>query len=102
MWGWKAVDRHITAGVTLDQARQLIRERGFSENVVNPGYVIFKREGTQFTFKGERFPLELVIAQADSGLFLQLRYDTFVLFDDEDLEKLADDIVEGIAGVPQL
>lgn len=99
MWGWKTVERRIATGVTLDQARQVIRDHGFSEQVVNPGHVLCRRGGEQLTRKAENFPLELAIAEADSGLFLQLRYNGFVLFDTGDLETLASEMVERITGV---
>ena len=39
-----------------------------------------------------KVPLELAIAEADTGLFLQIRYDTFVLADTGDLQRVADDL----------
>ena len=92
MRGWKTVERQVSRSVSLDEARDIAIREGFSEHVKNPSHVIMKRSGTQLTASGEKVPLELAIAKADVGLFLQLRYDTFVLFDTGDLDKVADDL----------
>jgi hypothetical protein len=97
MWGWKAVERKIDPSVSLEQAREIIKEAGFKEYVVNPEYIIFKQTGTQLTIKGEELPIEVVIGSAGSGIFLQARYDTFVLFDSGDLAKLADELVSKLS-----
>jgi hypothetical protein len=92
MWGWKAIERRIEPSVTLDQAKTIMKEAGFSEHIANPEHSVFRRAGTQLAVKGEKFALEVALAKAEAGLFLQARYDTFVLFDTGDLEKLADDL----------
>lgn len=94
MWGWKTVERQVSPSVPLEEARDILIREGFSEHVTNPSHLIMKRSGTQFTVSGEKVPIELAIAKAKTGLFLQLRYDTFCLFDTGDLDKLADTIVE--------
>lgn len=94
MWGWKTVERQLSPSVSLDEARDILIREGFSEHVKNPSHVIMRRSGTQLAVSGEKFPIELVIAEAESGLFLQLRYDTFVLFDTGDLGQLADSLAE--------
>jgi len=93
MWGWKAVERRIEQSVTLEQARTIIKQAEFSEHVNNPEHAILRRAGTQLTVKGEKVGIEVAIAKTETGLFLQARYDTLVLFDTGDLEKFADDLV---------
>jgi hypothetical protein len=92
MWGWKAAERTIEPSVTLEQARAIMKEAGFAEHFANPEHAIFRRAGTQLALKGEKFSIEVALARAEGGLFLQARYDTFVLFDTGDLEKFADNL----------
>ena len=92
--GWIAVERRIGLSVPLEQAKGIMQKAGFSEHVANPGNAIFRRAGKRLAVKGEDFSIEVSLAKAEAGLFLQARYDTFVLFDTADLEKLADDLVE--------
>lgn len=99
MDGWKPVERTIREEVLLDQAVERAQTLDFAVTTRNPGHVILRRDGTQWTLKGERFPLEMALAEAEEGLFLQLRYDTFVLGDTGDLERFADEVVvEVLAG----
>ena len=44
--------------------------------------------------------VEVSLAKSDTGLFIQVRYSTFVLFDAGDLGQLADDFVAKLE--PQL
>ena len=97
MLGWKIVEREIEPGVSLERAREILKEAGFEENVINPGYVIFKQPGTVLTTKGENYPLEAALAGTESGLLLQLRYDVFVLFDTGDLERFADELADKLS-----
>lgn len=93
MKGWAPVERHIPDAVELAEAKRILEHHGFSVRVDNPEHAIFRRSGTQLSISGEDFPLEVAVAQADHGLFLQVRYDTFVLFDTGDLERFADELV---------
>ena len=90
--GWKAAERKIEPSITLEQAKTILKEAGFIEHIANPEHAIFKRAGTQATLKGEKCYLEVTLAKTETGLFLQARYDTFVLFDTGDLDKFADDL----------
>ena len=90
MLGWKAVEKTIDPSVPLEEARAILKEAGFREHAVNPEHIIFKRSGTQVAIKGEELSIEVAVAKAESGLFLQVRYDTFALFDTGDLAKVAD------------
>ena len=92
MWGWKTVERQVNPSVSIDEAKKIAVQNGFAEHVKNPSHIVLKRSGTQLTTSVDKVPLELAIAEADEGLFLQLRYDTFVLGDSGDLDKLADDL----------
>lgn len=90
--GWKAAERKIEPSITLEQTKTILKEAGFIEHIANPEHAIFKRAGTQATLKGEKCYLEVTLAKTETGLFLQARYDTFVLFDTGDLDKFADDL----------
>lgn len=98
MDGWNAVERTVDEPVLLDAAVERVEAMGFEQVVRNPGHVLLKRDGTQWTLRGERFPLELALAESDDGVFLQLRYDTFAAFDTGDLEKLADKLAATVRG----
>jgi hypothetical protein len=98
MDGWNAVERTVDEPVLLDTAVERVEAQGFEQVVRNPGHVLLKRDGTQWTLRGERAPLELALAESDGGLFLQLRYDTFVAFDTGDLEALADELASVVCG----
>ena len=76
----------------MEQAETILKEAGFIENIANPEHAVFKRAGTQAAVKGGKFSLEVALAKTETGLFLQARYDTFVLFDTGDLEKFANDL----------
>ena len=98
MDGWNAVERTVDEPVLLDTAVARAEALGFEPAVRNPGHVLLRRDGTQWTLRGERFPLELALAESDDGLFIQLRYDTFVAFDTGDLEGLADELAAAVRG----
>ncbi|MCO6043586.1 hypothetical protein NG895_06675 [Aeoliella sp. ICT_H6.2] len=97
MWGWKTADRTIEPSVSFDEAKQIVQQAGFELVVSNPSHAVLKRAGTesgwtQFAPEGENLPLELAIAQSERGLFVQLRYEHFVLFDTGDLDRVADEV----------
>lgn len=98
MEGWNAVERTVDEPVLLDTAVERVEAQGFEQAVRNPGHVLLKRDGTQWTLRGGRAPLELALAESDGGVFLQLRYDTFVAFDTGDLEELADELASVVRG----
>jgi hypothetical protein len=98
MDGWNAVERTVDEPVLLDIAVERVESLGFAPVVRNPGHVLLRRDGTQWTLRGERFPLELALAESDDGVFVQLRYDTFVAFDTGDLEGLADELAAAVRG----
>lgn len=94
MWGWQTVERVVSPSVSFGKALDIARTEEFAEHVRNPRHAILKRPGTQLTLIGAKAPLELSLAEAEDGLFLQMRYNTFVLFDTGDLAELADSLVE--------
>ncbi|MFO7961835.1 MAG: hypothetical protein R6U94_12895 [Nitriliruptoraceae bacterium] len=98
MDGWKAVVRTVDEPVLLDTAVERVEAKGFEQVVRNPAHVLLRRDGTQWTLRGERAPLELTLAESDDGVFLQLRYDTFVAFDTGDLEEYADELASAVRG----
>ena len=97
MWGWKPVERQIETEVAIGNARTILKDTGFNEHICTDSYVLFKREGSKLVSAGEEAPLELALAKTDSGLFMQLRYAAFLLFDTGDLSKLADRIVDQLS-----
>lgn len=101
MWGWKAVERTIESSVSFEEAKKIAQEGGFELATSNPSHAVLRRAGTEsgwtkFAPEGENIPLELAIAKSDRGLFVQLRYDHFVLFDTGDLEQVADEIATAL------
>lgn len=92
MLGWKPIEKMINPSVSLEEAREALRAEGFEERVVSPEHITMRRSGTQLTAKGQEFPIDVAVAKAELGLFLQVRYGTFVLFDTGDLGKLADEL----------
>jgi hypothetical protein len=97
MLGWKPVERRIDPSLSLEEAKAVLEDMGFEDHVVNPEHIIMKREGTQRTLRGEELPIEAAVAEAESGLFLQVRYATFALFDTGDLESFTDDVASRLA-----
>lgn len=93
MWGWKTVERRVKPSVNWKQINAVMEQKGFTKRIANPEHAIFQKKGTQFTMKGEKFDIEVTFATAETGLFLQARYDTGVLFDTGDLEKFVDALV---------
>jgi len=99
MWGWKAVERLIEPSVPFDDAKQILQYKGFRLRASQPGLAVFESAGADNPFTtlapdGRDVPLELALAPSHAGLFLQLRYATFVLFDTGDLVQCADEITE--------
>ena len=92
MWGWRTVERHVQPAVTIDQARSALIENGFEERSGDSRHATFIREGTWWTTTAEKMPVELAVAETDSGLITHLRYQQFVLFDTGDLERFGDDV----------
>jgi len=97
MWGWKAVERLVEPSISFGDAKQILQQHGFQLHSSHPAYAVFRRFGTENPWTlplpdGENVPLELALAQSHSGLYIQLRYGTFVLFDTGDLGRLADKI----------
>lgn len=100
MWGWKAVERTVEPSCTFDRAGELLQEQGFEIAVQNPSHAIFRKAGSELATSAEKLPLELALARSEAGLFFQLRYGCFVLFDTGDLEELADELAARFSLVP--
>lgn len=94
--GWKPVEREIAHPLPLDSAVECAQQRDFEVKRRHDGYALLRRRGTQVAVSGERFPLELALVRSGSGLFVQLRYDTFVAFDTGDLDELADELAQAL------
>ncbi len=97
MWGWKTVERLIEPGVSFSDAKSRLQQAGFRIHVSNEAHAVFKSEGsenawTKLAPEGEYLPIELALATTPGGLYLQLRYETFVLFDTGDLSRFADEL----------
>jgi hypothetical protein len=102
MWGWKTADRAVEPSVGFDEAKRIVQEAGFELTTSNPSHAVLKRAGnesgwTKFAPEGENVSLELAIAKSDRGLFIQLRYEHFVLFDTGDLKRVVDEIAEAFS-----
>lgn len=98
MRGWKPVERHVPDAMRLEDAKRLLQDRGFSVHVDNPQHAILRRSGTELSVSGEKFPLEVALASAEEGLYMQARYDAFVAFDTGDLERFADELAADLSG----
>lgn len=94
--GWKPVEREIAHPLPLDTAVECAQQRGFGVQRRHDGYALLRRQGTQLALSGVRLPLELALVQGGSGLFVQLRYDTFVAFDTGDLDQMADELAQAL------
>ena len=97
MWGWKAVERLVEPSVSFGDGKRILQQGGFQLHVSAPAYAVFRSSGTQNPWRtlapeGRDVPLELALAQVHSGLYFQLRYGTFALFDTGDLDRLANEI----------
>jgi hypothetical protein len=80
--------------VPIDTARELLTDKGFEEQSGDSKHATFTRDGTWFTTSGDKIPVELAIAETDTGLVSHLRYRSFVLFDTGDLDQFGDEIAE--------
>lgn len=94
MWGWKTVERQISPAISVDDARSRLEGEGFEHQSGDSRHATFIREGTRVTTDGRKTPVELAVAETESGLIMHLRYRSFVLFDTGDLEKFGDEIVD--------
>jgi hypothetical protein len=97
MWGWKTVERIVDPSISFTEAKAALVEAGFRLHISNPKHAVFKNPATEspwtrFSPEAENVAFELAVAEAHSGLCLQLRYDTFVFFDTGDLNELADEL----------
>ena len=106
MWGWKTVERIIEPSVSFEEGKAVLQEQGFRLHASNPTHAVFKSEGTQNPWttlapEGENVPIELAIAATKEGLYLQLRYETFCLFDTGDLSRFSDEIAAGLTNSDQ-
>lgn len=101
MWGWKSVERLIEPSLPFSQAKQMLTAQGFRLHASNPHHAIFKSAGTENPWttlapNGENMPIELALAEAHGGLYLCLRYETFILFDTGDLNRFADEVAASL------
>lgn len=94
--GWHAVERSVRGPILLDMAVQSAQELGFDVRIQNPGHVEMYRQGTQWTMRGDRFPLDLTLSESEDGIFIQLRYAGFVLADTGDLNAIGDHVAAAI------
>jgi hypothetical protein len=99
MWGWKAVERLVEPSIPFDRAKVVLQQHGFRLHASHPGLAVFKRSGEENMWttpapEARDIALELAVAPSQSGLYVQLRYGTFVLFDTGDLAQFADAIAE--------
>lgn len=95
MNGWLQVTKKLT-GVGLSKVIEFMKNEGFNVSESGRNHAELDRDGTQFTTKGENFPLYLLIIQEEEYTKLYLKYATFALFDTGDLEKLMDKYIEAL------
>ncbi len=89
---WRA-RREIKSAIGLMEVKQCLAEQGFRLKYEEDGRLVFKRDGTLWTTKGEKLPLQMTIVSNDGQLGLILDYDAFVLYENGDLGRLADRLV---------
>lgn len=94
--GWQPVERWVHGPVLIDQAVQRVQALGFEVRIHNPEHVEMHRDGTQWTLRGERFPLDLTLSESEEGIFIQLRYAGLVLADTGDLGEVADQVATAV------
>lgn len=85
----------------MNTAREALHDAGFRDHDRGESFAEFKRQGTQFTLKGDNAPIKARIDEKpenETGLDLSLGYDTFVLFDTGDLDQEADRLHKMISG----
>ena len=97
MWGWKTVERLIEPSVSLEEGFGILQQNGFRLHVSNPSHCILKSPGTENPWttlapQGHDVPIEVALAETANGLYLQLRYETFCLFDTGDLARFGDEL----------
>lgn len=97
MRGWKAVERTIPTGILFDEAVEALEAENFEITQRNTGHVIARRGHKANALSMDNIKLEAAIAESEDGVFFQLRYDTFCLFDTGDLDTLADQLRSAIA-----
>ena len=95
MNGWSQVTEKLT-GVSLDKVIEFLKKEGFNVSESGKNHAEFERNGTQFTTKGEKFPLYMLVIQEEEYTKLQLRYATFAICDSGDLEKLMAKYIEAL------
>lgn len=94
--GWEPVERSVRGPVLLGHVIRGAQELGFTVRIRNPGHAELHREGTQFTLRGDRFPLDLTLSESEDGVFLQVRYAGFVLADTGDLAAVGDQVAAAV------
>ena len=97
MLGWKPVVRTLD-GVSFEQAKDALLRQGFVEFDVGEDYAVSKKSGSSLTMNADKVALEAALARQGDTVELQVRYDTFVLFDTGDLEEAADRVARTIRG----
>ncbi len=95
MNGWLHVTEKLT-GLSLDHTIKFLLNEGFKIIDSGKNHAELERAGTQFTTKGEKFPLYILVIQEDEYIKLHLRYATFAISDTGDLEKLMIKYVEAL------
>ncbi len=83
MWGWKTVERSITPAVGPDRASEILGAFGFVPRLANKAFIILSKEDPA---------IEAAVAQTETGVFLQLRYGQFVIYDGGHLVELANQL----------
>lgn len=88
-------------GVGVEGAVGVLRRHGFDEHDEVADEVVLAKPGTPWTLRAHQLPLKVTLAADDEGpaVRLALRYDSFVLFDQGDLEAEADRLCRALSRV---
>lgn len=86
MLGWQTVSG-IVNDVDMETALMVLRKERFIVKEHGEHHALLHRKGTEFTSQGKKVSMEAALIVDKDSLRLELRYNTFVLFDTGDLEK---------------
>jgi hypothetical protein len=96
MWGWKILSERVETSFDLAHAHEVLSRDGFEAFDETEHVVFMKKKGTELTRDGKNYPIEVAVAKTDDGLLLQMRYDSFVLFDTGDLQRYMDTLLQSL------
>jgi len=90
--GWKQVERHLP-GAMFDEVVDNAIDIGFTLSSRDVGHAVLTQDGSHMAARASKAPLEMTATETENGIRLRWRYDTLVVFDTGDLERIADQFV---------